>query len=82
MGSFDDFARKARKKAEYAKKMKAKREAANKAASEKAAATQPVIKDTGFNANLSAAQKWSKQNPDMAKYDNDGNPVTGEHWGW
>lgn len=77
MGSFDDFARRARKKSEYAKKMKAKREAANKAAIPKDA-----IQDTGFNANLSAAQKWSKQNPDMAKYDNDGNPVTGEHWGW
>jgi hypothetical protein len=29
---------------------------------------------------LSAAQKWALQNPEMAKYDNDGNPVTFDHW--
>lgn len=82
MGSFDEFARRARKKAQYAAKKKAERDAANKAASEKIAATQPVVKNTGFRSNLSLAQKWSLDNPEMAKYDNDGNPVTAEHWGW
>lgn len=77
MAGLDDFARRAIRKSQYAKKMKAKRDEANK--------TTPhpdAVKDTGFRSSLSAAQRWAIDNPDMAKYDNDGNPVNAEHWGF
>lgn len=79
--SFDDFARRAFRKAKYRDKMRAKEAAANKKAAEKAIANGAKV-DTGWNANLSASQKWAIQNPDNAKFDNDGNPVTSEHWGF
>jgi hypothetical protein len=31
-------------------------------------------------ARLPAAGKWAAQNPDNAKYDQDGNPVDFTHW--
>lgn len=29
---------------------------------------------------LSAAVQWAKANPELAAYDNDGNPVEPSHW--
>lgn len=29
---------------------------------------------------MSSAARWALQNPDNARYDNDGNPVTFDHW--
>jgi hypothetical protein len=79
--SFDDFARRAMRKAKYAAKMKAKREAADKAARDKAI-DEGAVEDTGFHAALSPQMKWALKNPDNSKFDNDGNPVTSEHWGF
>lgn len=77
----DDFARRAFRKAAYKKKMQAKEAAANKKAADKAIANG-AVQDTGFHSALSPQMKWALANPDMAKYDNDGNPVTSEHWGF
>ena len=79
--SFDDFARRAYRKAAYKKKMQNKEAAQTKAAADKAIAGG-AVQDTGWRSSLSAAQKWALENPDNAKFDNDGNPVTSEHWGF
>jgi hypothetical protein len=79
--SFDDFARRAMRKAKYRDKMRAKEAAANKKAADKAIANG-AVEDTGFHSALSPQMKWALQNKDNAKFDNDGNPVTSEHWGF
>jgi hypothetical protein len=79
--SFDDFARRAIRKSKYRDKKRAERAAADKKAADKAIANGATV-DTGWHASLSAAQKWAIENPDNAKVDNDGNPVTSEHWGF
>jgi hypothetical protein len=79
--SFDDFARRAMRKAKYRDKMRAKEAKADKKAADKAIANG-AVQDTGFHSSLSSAQKWAMGNKDNAKFDNDGNPVTSEHWGF
>jgi hypothetical protein len=78
---FDDFARRAIRKSNYRAKMRAKEAAANKKAADKAIANG-AIQDTGFHSSLSASMKWALENPDNAKFDNDGNPVNSSHWGF
>jgi hypothetical protein len=66
MGSFDDWAHRHIRKSQRAKKY------------------QQAQPNQG-NSNLNSKQwpssaVWAIKNPDMAKYDNDGNPVDPSHW--
>lgn len=65
MGQFDRWAGRQIRKSQRAKKYKE---------------TQPQ-----GNSNLNSKQwpssaVWAVKNPDLAKYDNDGNPVDPSHW--
>lgn len=76
MGSFDNWAHRKIKSAKYAAKKKAERADASQAKLEAGFMTPAEH----WRSNLSAAQKWAIDNPDAAKYDNDGNPVDRSHW--
>ena len=79
--SFDRWAHRKIKRAQKAKAAKEKQDALDKAATEKAIANGAKV-DTGWHASLSPQMKWALENPDNAKYDNDGNPVDSSHWGF
>lgn len=63
---------------EWPKSVAAKRKEEDAKASENAAA----MEEEEFHPALSTQMKWAIKNPDNAKFDNDGNPVTSEHWGF
>ena len=44
------------------------------------AGKQAAERNANLSRQMSPAAVWALKNPEMAKYDNDGNPVTFDHW--
>lgn len=65
MASFDNWAHRQIKKSQYAKKKASERK---------------ETKNQNLGRQWSKSAVWAAQNPSLAAYDNDGNPVPPTHW--